>query len=212
MPVAAPPRLLPLKARDQVALVVESLPVLSATVVATTREEATLLLGPESQLPARMLHRRSAAIETAVEGRRYRGEGELAMTSGRRGRVRDDTVIFHFEKAGAPLVRRQHERSPAVLPVTVVPIRAQLPPARALTVDISAYGALVRAPGQIANGQELLLHLQLPNEELPIPASGEVVRRTPEGLVGVRLDKMRPADRDLVTAWIRGRSAGALGR
>jgi hypothetical protein len=158
-----------------------------------------------------MLHRRPAAIETAVEGRRYRGEGELAMASGRRGRVRDDTVVFHFEKAGAPL-RRQHERSPAVLPVTVVPIRAQLPPARALTVDISAYGALVRTPGQMASGQELLLHLQLPTEELPIPAAGEVVRRTPDGLVGVRLDKMRPADRDLVIEWIRGRSAGALGR
>jgi hypothetical protein len=210
MAVAAP-KLLPLKARDQVALVVESFPVLPATVVSTTREEATLLLAPDALLPARMLHRRPASIETAVDGRRYRGDGELAMASGRRGRVRDDTVIFHFEKAGAPL-RRQHERSPAVLPVTVVPIRAQLPPARALTVDISAYGALVRTPGQIANGQELLLHLQLPTEELPIPASGEVVRRTPDGLVGVRLDKMRPADRDLVIAWIRGRSAGALGR
>ena len=86
MSVAAPPpRLLPLRPRDQVALVVESM-VLPATVVSTSRREATLLLAPDATVPARMLHRRHAAIETAVEGRRYRGEGELAMTS-RSGRV-----------------------------------------------------------------------------------------------------------------------------
>lgn len=209
MSVAAP-GLLPLRARDRVALVVEAMPVLPATVVATSRREATLLLGPDHALPARMLHRRPAAIEAAVGGRRYRGEGELAMVSGRRGRVRDDTVVFHF--AGPARLRRRDVRAPAVLPVTMVPVRAQLPPARALTVDISAGGALVRAPAEIASGQELLLHLQLPSEDLPIPAAGEVVRRTPEGFVGVRLDRMRPADRDLVIRWIHGHAAGEPAR
>ena len=204
--LAAPP-LLPLRPRDRVALVLEALAPVPATVVATSRREATLLLDPAAALPARVLHRRHAAIEVAVEGRRYRGEGELSMASGRRGRVRDDTVLFRFADAAAPL-RRQHERSPAVLPVTMVPIRAQLPPARALTVDLSPGGALVRAPAEIVSGQELLLHLQLPTEELPIPAAGEVVRRTPDGMVGVRLDKMRPADRDLVVAWLSGRTNG----
>lgn len=205
MSVAGAP-LLPLRARDRVAIVVESLPVLPATVVATSRNEATLLLGRDQALPARMLHRRPAAIETAVGGRRYRGEGELAMVSGRRGRVRDDAVVFHFAGTEARL-RRRDLRAPAVLPVTMVPVRAQLPPARALTVDISAGGALVRAPAEIASGQELLLHLQLPTEDLPIPAAGAVVRRTADGLAGVRLDRMRPADRDLVIRWIQGQAA-----
>jgi hypothetical protein len=47
------------------------------------------------------------------------------------------------------------------------------------------------------------MHLQLPGEELPIPAAGAVVRRTDDGLLGVHLDKMRPHDRKLVDEWIR---------
>jgi hypothetical protein len=35
-----------------------------------------------------------------------------------------------------------------------------------------------------------------------VPAKGAVVRRAGEGLVGVRLDTMRQADRDLVARWI----------
>ena len=207
---ATSPRLLPLRARDHVALLVDALPALPATVVATGPHEATLLLGSDD-LPARMLHRRSAVIETQADGRRYRGAGELAMASGRRGRVRDDTVVFHFA-GGRSALRRVHLRAPAVLPVTMVPVRAELPPVRSQTVDISAGGALVRATSPVPRGQELLLHLELPEEDLPIPAAGEVVRRTADGLLGVRLDRMRSADRDLVMRWIQEQAAGGVRR
>ena len=207
---AASPRLLPLRARDHVALLVDALPALPATVVATAPHEATLLLASDD-LPARMLHRRTAIIETNADGRRYRGEGQLAMASGRRGRVRDDTVVFHFA-SGRSALRRVHLRAPAILPVTMVPVHAELPPARSQTVDLSAGGALVRAATPVPQGQELLLHLQLPGEELPIPAAGEVVRRTADGMLGVRLDRMRPTDRDLVIRWIQEQAAGGLRR
>jgi hypothetical protein len=194
------PRLLPLKAHDRVVLVVEALPALPATVATTGRTEATLVL-EQGGLPARVLHRRPASIETTAGGRRYRGDGELHMVTTRRGGIRDDAVLFRFATAEAKM-RRVHERAPAVIPVTVVPITADLPPARALTVDLSAGGALVRSPARLERGNELLLHLQLPGEELPIPARGAVVRQTAEGLLGVRLDTMRPADRRLVVEWV----------
>jgi hypothetical protein len=194
------PKVLPLRPRDRVVLVVEAFPAVPATVVSTTRTEATLLLdggGP----PARVLHRRPAAIEISMQGKRFRGDGFLAMVA-RRGKVRDDAVAFHFTNAEAP-IRRAEPRAPAVLPVTVVPIRARdVTPARALTVDISAGGALVRGGSGLTDGQPLLLHLELPGEELPIPAKGAVVRRTPDGLMGVRLDQMRATDRALVVDWV----------
>jgi hypothetical protein len=202
----ATPRLLPLRAHAQVALVVDAFPTVPATVVSTSRAAATLLLGRDT-VPARMLHRRPGAVEALVDGRRFRGEGEIAMVTGRRGKVRDDTIVFHFT-TGEPKLRRVHPRTPVVLPVTVVPKRAELRPANARTLDLSAGGALVRAPAALERGEELLLHLQLPTEELPIPAAGSVVRRTQDGDLGVRLDRMRPADRELVTRWIQSRAAG----
>jgi PilZ domain len=208
--MAALPEMLPLRAHDPVALLVEDLPALTATVVGTDAGAATLLLG-DGALPARMLHRRRAAVERAHDGRRFRGVGTLAMAVGRRGHVREDTVIFHFGEAlagaaapaGLPQ-RRALPRTPAVLPVTLVPLTAPIAPARALTLDVSTGGALVRSGATLDRGAEAHLHLQLPGEELPVPAAGAIVRRTAEGLLGVRLDRMRPADRALVERWLRG--------
>ena len=194
-------RIIRLRPNDGVALLVDELPAVPAMVVATTREEATLVLRGGS-LPARMLHRRRAAVERAYEGRRFRGEGTLSMAVGRRGRVLDDTVVLHF----GPPQRRSESRIPAVLPVTLVPMGASLAPARALTLDVSPRGVLVRSSAALERGADVQLHLQIPAEELPIPAAGAVVRRTGDGLLGVRLDTMRPADRELVEAWLRGQS------
>ena len=192
---------MPLRVRDRVALLVEDFAPLPATIAATEREHATLVLDDRGPVPARMLHRRAAAIETALRGRRYRADGELAMVAGRRGRAREDAIGFHFRAPGPPL-RRREQRAAAILPVTLVPMHAELAPARGLTLNVSASGALLRGPASLDSGHELLLHLHLPSEYLPIPAKGEVVRRTEDGLVGVRLDRMRDSDRDLVLRWV----------
>ena len=199
MTTAGTTRMLPLRAPDRVVLLVDALPAQPATVVATSSSAATLLLDGGT-LPARMLHRRRGALERTFDGVRFRGEGDLSMAEGSRGRVRDDTVVFHFR----PASRRAEARAPAVLPVTLVPMDEPISPARALTLDISTGGALVRSAAPLESGSSVQLHLQLPQEELPIPAAGAVVRRTKDGLLGVRLDRMRPADRALVDAWIRG--------
>jgi hypothetical protein len=188
-----------------VALLVDSLAPLPATVASTQKTQATLVLDGAGPIPARMLHRRRAAIETALHGRRYRAEGELAMVAGHRGRAREDAIAFHFGD-GTRRMRRREERAPAVLPVTLVPVHA--PPTQGLTVNVSASGALLRGPDEIAQGDELLLHLHLPSEELPIPAKGEVVRRTGDGFLGVRLDRMRDADRALVLRWVAEQPRG----
>jgi hypothetical protein len=100
-----------------------------------------------------------------------------------------------------------------VLPVTMVPVRSDLRPAQALTVERRAGGASACGrPLRSSAATVLLLHLRLPTEELPVPAAGSVVRRTPEGLLGVRLDRMRPADRDLVIRWIEGGAGGGRTR
>jgi hypothetical protein len=195
-----------LRVRDRVALLVDALGPLPATVAATERTQAMLLLDPTARVPARMLHRRAAAIETALEGRRYRAEGDLAMVAGHRGKAREDAVAFHFRVASDAPMRRREERTPAILPVTVVPMHADLPPARGLTLNVSSGGALLRGPATIGSGEELLLHLHLPTEELPIPAKAAVVRRTEDGLLGIRLDKMREADRELVLRWVARQS------
>jgi hypothetical protein len=195
------PRHMSLRVNDRVALVVDAFGPLPATVAATAQDAATLVLG-DQPVPPRVLHRRAAAIETAAGGRRYRAEGQLAMAAGARGRAREDAVVFHFAPPAAP-PRRVHERAPAILPVTVVPMHAELPPARGLTLNVSGGGALVRGPSRLRSGAELLLHIELPDEELPIPARGAVVRADGDGLLGVRLDRMRAADRDLVMAWVR---------
>lgn len=198
---SSPQAMLPLRSGDRVALHVEELVPVAATVVDTTPLQATLLLG-EGAMPARLLHRREAAIERFWEGRRFRGEGVLAMTMGRRGKIRDDTVVLHF----GPQQRRATPRVGAVLPVTLVPTESPVGPARALTLDVSTRGALVRSPTPLKTGAPLQVHLQLPGEELPVPAAGAVVRRTDTGLLGVRLDRMRDSDRALVEQWLRAQA------
>ena len=192
-------QVLSLRPHDRVVVMVESFPALPATVVETSPTEATLLLDPPA-VPVRVLHRKPAAIEVTVEHRRYRGDGFIAMVASR-GKVRNDAIAFHFTNAESP-VRRVHPRAPAVLPVTLVPIHTPLTTARALTVDISAGGALVRGSADLEHGTPVLMHLELPDEDLPIPAKGAIVRRTPEGLMGVRLDTMRDSDRALVVDWV----------
>ncbi|HEX2084324.1 MAG TPA: PilZ domain-containing protein [Solirubrobacteraceae bacterium] len=193
-----------LRVRDRVALLVESLAPLPATVAATSATQAVLALDG-APLPARMLHRRAAAIETAIDGRRFRAEGRLTMVAGRRGKAREDAIAFHFGE-GRRRLRPRETRAPAILPVTLVPVHAEVPPTRGLTLNVSAGGALLRGPSELTKGAELLLNLHLPTEELPIPAHGEVVRHAGDGLLGVRLDRMRPADRELVLRWVAAQS------
>jgi hypothetical protein len=87
-------------------------------------------------------------------------------------------------------------------------VESPVGPARALTLDVSTHGALVRSPAALQQGAPVQVHLQLPYEELPIPAAGTVVRRTDGGLLGVRLDRMRDSDRRLVDAWVQRQDEG----
>ena len=203
MPTKAPSTMA-LRVHDRVALLVDAFAPLPATVASTQPTQATLVLdsGP---IPARMLHRRTAAIETAVNGRRFRAEGALTMVASKRGKAREDAIAFHFGD-GRPRLRPREDRAPAILPITFLPTHGDLPPARGLTLNVSAGGALVRGPSGLPAGEELLLNLHLPTEDLPIPAKGEIVRRTDDGLLGVRLDRMRDADRELVLRWVAGQS------
>lgn len=205
MATATQPRVLRLKARDRVVLSVDALPALPAIVAATTPTEAMLVLH-DAPVPARMLHRRAGMLEAAQDGRRYRGAGEMHMVA-RAGLVRDDAILFRFgapAPAGSP-ARRTHERTPAVLPVTLVPMTDEVAPAHGLTLDLSPGGLLIRGPESLRRGSELLVHLMLPDEDLPIPAKGEVVRRAGDGLLGVRVDRMRATDRELVQRWLASR-------
>ena len=200
MAATASPRVLPLRSGAHVALLVESFPAIPATVATTTRSEAMLVL-ESAQVSARILHKRRGALELAIEGQRYRAEGELTMVAGRWGKVREDAVGFHFGTTAPPL-RRQHTRTPAILPVTFVPVATDLAPARGMTLNVSPGGALVKAPATVARGKELTLLLQLPSDDLPIPALGQIVRSHANGVHGVRIERMREGDRERVLAWI----------
>jgi hypothetical protein len=203
MAVAAP-RLVPLSAGGRAALLVDAFAPLGVTVAATGAREATLVLDDDRRtdaVPVRLLHRRRAALEVATDGSRFRADGAVAMVAGPRGRVRERVLTFHFAEPELP-ARRRDPRAAVALPVTFLPVRAELPPARGVTVDVSGGGALVRSAARLPPGAPLTLLLDLPGEELPIPAAGEVVRATRDGLSGVRLDRLRPADRALLARWV----------
>lgn len=200
MAATATPRVLPLRSGAHVALLVESFDPMPATVATTSRSEAMLVL-ESAQVSARILHKRRASLELAIEGQRYRADGELTMVSGRWGKVREDAIGFHFGSSAPPL-RRQHPRTPAILPVTFVPVQTELAPARGMTLNVSPGGVLVKAPASVSAGSALTLLLQLPSEDLPIPALGEIVRSHGHGVHGVRIERMRDADRERVLEWI----------
>jgi len=213
MGTQAPPRHVPLLAGHRAVLAVEAFPPLAATVAAVAPREATLVLAPWGAPPVRVLHQRPAGLESELDGLRYRAEGEVAIVAGGGGTVREGVLAFRF--AGSPVRRRVAPRELAVLPVTLVPVTAELAPARGLTVNLSAGGVLLSVPVALAAGAPLGLVLELPDQAPRVPAAGEVVRTTPEGLRGVRLDRMRPADRERVERWLQalasGRSPGSSG-
>ncbi len=208
--LAAAPRLVALRAGDRAALVVDGLAPLAVTVAATQARAATLVLADPGAVPVRLLHRRRAAVEVAGAVTRFRAEGAVAMVAGRGDRVRGDVVSFLFAPPEPP-PRRAAPRAPAVVPVTVVPVRAELPPRRGATVDLSGAGALLRGAAGLEPGAPLSLLLELPGEDLPIPAAGEVVRATADGLRGVRLDRVRPADRALLQRFLATRRSAPAG-
>jgi hypothetical protein len=201
MGATSPPRHVPLLAGHRAVLAVEAFPALSATVAAVAPREATLVLAPEGAPPVRVLHQRPAELESERDGLRYRAGGEVAIVMGRGGTVREGVLAFRF--AGGPVQRRVAPRAPAVLPVTLVPVEAELPAARGLTVNVSATGLLLSGPVALDAGAPLGVVLELPGDAPRVPAAGEVVRTTPDGLRGVRLDRMRPADRERVERWLR---------
>src|SRR3712207_5665453 len=148
--LATGPNELPLNPRDRVVVDVTSLPPFPATVARVANNEATLVLD-DGAVPARVLHKRPAALQMAVGGKQYRGDGVLAMVA-RGGRVRDDAIAFHFLSSQAPM-RRVHTRAPAVLPVKVVPLDAPLRPTNALEVGLSARRPLLHGPPHLRRGE-----------------------------------------------------------
>jgi hypothetical protein len=200
--LAPPPRLVPLRAGSRAVLSVAGLVPLPVTVAAVDAEVATLVLDAPGSGPARMLHRRAAALEVVADARRFRADGTLAMVAGARGGVREGVITFRPGGAGPPS-RRRDPRVPAIVPVTLVPVAAGLASAHGLTIDVSAGGLLVRGGPALRAGQVLGLRLTLPAGEAPVRAAGEVVRTTPDGLRGVRLDRVRPADRERLLRWAR---------
>jgi hypothetical protein len=202
--LAAPPRLVPLRAGSRAVLAVAGVSPLGVTVAAVAAGVATLVLEHDPPLPVRLLHRAPGVLDVLADGRRFRTDGLVAMVAGTGGRVRDGVLTFRPTPDGPPS-RRRDPRLPAVVPVTLVPVVAELPATHGLTIDLSATGLLVRGGPGLAEGQELALQLTLPAAEPPVRAAGEVVRTTPDGLRGVRLDRLRPADRERLVRWARAR-------
>jgi hypothetical protein len=194
--LAAAPRHVPLHAGGRALLVVPGVAPVRVSVATTSAELATLVL-EDAALPARLLHRSPAAI---LVGHRFRADGRLTMVADARGRVRDDVLAFR----PAPQ-RRRDPRLPAVVPVTLVPAAPELPAGHGLTLDLSAGGLLVRGGPELGEGEPLALQLTLPADDPPVRAAGEVVRTTPDGLRGVRLDRVRPADRERLLRWAQVR-------
>lgn len=83
-----------------------------------------------------------------------------------------------------------------------------------MQADLSASGMRFPAPGRLATGQALELHIALPLEGIALFALGEVVRCTPCDETGwqvaVRFTHIKPADREALMGYVVRRDVERL--
>ena len=176
---------------------------LQARIAAVSEEHTDLWLLQRPRTAVNQLERAQAFLDYMTDEGVWRTIGTVRVLNN------DATNSLRFEPRGRVqlLQRRAFVRTDCVSAVIMMPPGGN--PSRCLTINVSGGGLLVRGLTGVEAGDHVPFDLHL--DLLPARIQGvcEVVRITPEGLVGVQFTEIDGGDRDKLIhfAYSRERSA-----
>jgi PilZ domain-containing protein len=187
----------------QATLSIPGLEELQARVAAVSDEHTDLWLLQRPRSAASQLHSAQAFLDYMTDEGVWRTIGTVRVIDN------NATNSLRFEPRGRVqlLQRRAYVRTDCVAAVIMMPPGGN--PSRCLTINVSGGGLLVRGLTGVEPGAIVPFDLHLDLLPARIQGTCEVVRITPEGLVGVQFADIDGGDRDKLIhfAYARERSA-----
>jgi c-di-GMP-binding flagellar brake protein YcgR len=108
-----------------------------------------------------------------------------------------DALRFQYRGAPEKVFRRAYVRTDYVARVFLFAEAAPERPLPCVTMNVSGGGLLLRGvPGDPASGDELRFTLELGAAVPRMVGACRIVRRTPEGFIGVQFTEIADADRE----------------
>lgn len=207
---------------ERVQVFVPGLRALPARVVRAVPGAAELLLagkhGADPLVPARFLHGHHGHLRPGDPSASGEIPGRFVAVRTWDDRLHPALVHVVFTigrsaspRAGAPMgvQRRAFHRAPVTAAVTLVPERFRVGWLDGRTRDLSAGGALVTGAERLREGDRLRLVLELGPDDL-LDTGGRIVRIDGDGLAGLRMDGLSPAERERLVRYVALRQREAL--
>ena len=174
----------------QATLSIPGLEELQARVAAVAEEHTDLLLLQRPRSGSNELDRSQAYLDYMTDEGVWRTIGTVRLIDGQGS----STVRFQPRGRVQLLQRRAYVRTECIAQVVVMP--PERPPARCLTLNLSGGGMLLRGLAGVERGEVVPFDLHLDLLPARIQGTCDVVRITPEGLVGVQFAEITEGDRD----------------
>ena len=174
----------------QATLSIPGLEELQARVSAVGEEHTDLLLLQRPRAGTNELERSQAFLDYMTDEGVWRTIGTVRLIDGQ------GSATVRFEPRGRVqlLQRRAYVRTECIAQCIVMP--PDRPPCRCLTLNLSGGGMLLRGVVGVEVGEVVPFDLHLDLLPARIQGTMNVVRFTPEGLVGVQFDEISEDDRD----------------
>lgn len=132
-------------------------------------------------------------IEGVIEAPGPRGLARLVGTMKQKDK-QPDVVVLKFDQGPEVIQRRQFVRIEATTNVTVT--REDGTKHQTYTLNLSGAGLLLGGPQEVAVDEPIKVDIEVGEGEVPIHARGRVVRETPEGHKGIRIEMIEEGDRE----------------
>ena len=173
-----------------------------ARIESADAERLRLALTISLASPLERVASRDATVEFTTALGLCRIQGEVLSA--------DPSGVVEMAVAGQERIqRREHVRVPVVRPVSIE--LPELPSAIGTwTVDLSAGGLLLAGPDVLDVGTRLGFTLDL--EARRVDGEAVVVRDTPEGRHGLRIERISAADRELLVHFVFARQREEMKR
>jgi hypothetical protein len=199
-----------LKPTLPVSLAVPAREPLWAAVVEDGDDGLLLALRSRPATPIGLFDGEPALVQADTPRGVYRRRGVLRVITAISGGERDDVVRFVPEEEIDLVQRRESVRADAEVLVAITSEERPGQRREGQALNLSGNGALLAGVEGLVAGEPVELVLSLPGHEPAIEAGGRVARVTPEGLLAVAFERIRPADRDRVIRFVFERHRIAL--
>jgi hypothetical protein len=194
----------PLEPGEQVAVVLEHIGALPATVESITGAAVKIVLAVPDDRVKRLKGRLVAIEKTSGRGiQRFSG---ILSVSG----AKDELLTVVLEGDSERVQRRNFVRVPAVVPIKVISLEAGVTAGDTTTINVSGSGVLVKDKWRLPLGIDVRIELQLDPAGEPLRALGRVVRYSSDDEKGIRIQDMPRADEDRLIKFIRDRERAEL--